>query len=79
MQIEETENNNRSFRDRGDSQTQPRAERSFSDAIRCISPVVNLLLSSLKNIESPDEIKLEFGLTFNGKANLIFTSAVSVN
>ena len=76
MQIEETDSNDRGSRDR-DTQSTTTSERSFSEAIRCISPVANTLLSSLKNIETPDEIKLEFGLTFNGKANLIFTSAES--
>jgi hypothetical protein len=77
MQIEDTETNDRGNRDR-DTQTQPTtAQHSFTEAIRSISPVANNLLSSLKNIESPDEIKLEFGLTFNAKAGVIFTSAES--
>jgi hypothetical protein len=75
MQIEDTETNDRGNRDR-DSQTQPTTvQRSFTEAIRCISPVANNLLSSLRNIESPDEIKLEFG--FNAKAGVVFTSAES--
>lgn len=78
MQIEDTET--RPITPRSGNDTQPEstpAQRSFTEAIRCISPVANTLLSSLKNINQPDEIKLEFGLTFNAKAGVIFTSMES--
>jgi hypothetical protein len=65
-------------RGRGDEGSQTlQAERTFSQAVSCIAPIGNALLTSLKEINTPDEIKLEFGLSFNGKANLIFTSVDS--
>lgn len=53
------------------------AQRSFNDAIKCITPIGNSLLSSLKEINTPDEISLEFGFKFSGKAGIVFTSAES--
>ena len=53
------------------------AERTFAQAVSCIAPIGNMLLTSLKDINTPDEIKLEFGLSFNGKAGVVFTSVES--
>ena len=79
MQIEESEEQARqrvSRRGSDESQTQ-QAEHTFNEAIRCIAPIGNALLDSLKNINTPSEIKLEFGLTFTGKAGVVFTSVES--
>jgi hypothetical protein len=79
MQIEESDEQAQARQrvSRGSSdESQPLpAERTFNEAIRCVAPIGNALLSSLKNINTPDEIKLEFGLSFNAKAGVIFTSA----
>jgi hypothetical protein len=78
IEIEDNESNNRqsTTRSGSDSSNQSnQAQRTFSDALRVIAPTANALLTSLKGINEPDEIQLEFGLKFNGKANVIFTSA----
>ena len=75
IQIGETETRrgNRGNDDEEDSQ----AERRFTQAIRAIAPVGNALLTTLKDINTPDEIKLEFGLTFGAATGVIFTSVES--
>lgn len=78
MQIEETETQLRKRVSRGESGDESvQAERTFSQAVRCIAPIGTALLTSLKDINTPDEIKLEFGLAFNGKAGVVFTSVES--
>jgi hypothetical protein len=77
IQIEENETQaQRGSRGRDDEENFL-AERTFSQAVSCIAPMGNTLLNSLKNINTPDEIKLEFGLTFNAKAGVVFTSVGS--
>jgi len=74
VQIEETEGrSNRGSEEERNLQ----AERTFSQAVSCIAPIGNTLLNSLKGINTPDEINLEFGLSFNGKAGVVFTSVES--
>jgi hypothetical protein len=53
------------------------APRRFDEAVKCIAPIGNALLSSLKNIDKPDEINLEFAISFNGKAGVVFSSIES--
>ena len=53
------------------------APRRFDEAVQCIAPIGNALLSSLKNIDKPDEINLEFSISFNGKAGVVFSSVES--
>jgi len=64
---------------RGDSDEEEviQAPRSFNDALKSIAPIGNALLSSLKDINTPDEINLEFAISFNGKAGVIFSSVES--
>jgi hypothetical protein len=76
VQVEETESLQRGNRG-GDNEENTQVERRFSQAISCLSPVGNALLNSLKDINTPDEINLEFGLTFNAKAGVVFTSVES--
>lgn len=82
MQIEETDEQaqarQRVSRGRGDEESHSvPAERTFTQAVSCIAPIGNALLTSLKDINTPDEIHLEFGLSFNGKAGVVFTSVES--
>ncbi len=53
------------------------AVRRFDQALASLKPVTNTLLTSLKDINTPAEIKLEFGITFKGGANVVFTSIES--
>lgn len=80
VEIDETEKSqSRQDVSRGESEpAEPlQAHRSFNDAVKCITPIGNSLLSSLKEINTPDEINLEFGFKFSGKAGIVFTSAES--
>lgn len=77
IQIEDTETRDRSNRGRDDEEEHQQAQQTFSKAIACIAPVGNSLLAALKDMNTPDEVKLEFGLTFNAKAGVVFTSVES--
>ena len=78
IQIEESGTLSRQQSIRGsDDQANFQAERTFSQAVSCIAPMGNTLLNSLKDINTPDEINLEFGLTFSAKAGVVFTSVGS--
>lgn len=89
MQIEESDNtqmqsSGRQRVSRGatrsnddETQASEEAQQTFSAAIASIAPVANTLLTSLKDINTPDEIGLEFGVKFNGKVGVIFTSVES--
>ena len=73
IQIQEPESRSRGTREEESAAVQ----RKFTDAIAGIAPVGNALLNSLKDINTPDEINLEFGFTFTGEAGLVFTSIKS--
>ncbi len=79
MQIEESDEQAQARQrvSRSDDPQTLQAERTFSQAISCVAPIGNALLTSLKDINKPDEIKLEFGLAFNAKAGVVFTSVES--
>jgi hypothetical protein len=63
--------------DRSGERNSESARLSFNQAISCIKPVADTLLASLKDINTPAEITLEFGVTFNAKAGVVFTSVES--
>ena len=78
MQIEASDAQTRQRGSRSNDEAEPiQAPRSFDDAIRCVAPIGNALLSSLKDINTPDEINLEFAISFNGKAGVVFSSIES--
>jgi hypothetical protein len=58
---------------RGESETQ-QADSRFEDAVARIRPAAQVLLDSLKDLNTPEQINLEFGITFNAKAGVIFAS-----
>ena len=75
MQIEESDAQTRQRGNRNQNEEEPiQAPRSFDEAIRSVAPIGNALLSSLKDINTPDEINLEFAISFNGKAGVVFSS-----
>lgn len=49
----------------------------FEAAIAQVRPAAQALLDSLKDLNTPDEIALEFGLKFGAKAGAIIASADS--
>lgn len=56
---------------------QGEADRRFEDAIAQIRPAAQALLDSLKELNTPEEIALEFGIKFNAKAGVVFASVDS--
>ncbi len=68
MQIEESEEQTQarqrvSRSNRSNEEGEPvQAPRRFDEAIQCIAPIGNALLTSLKDINTPDEISLELVL-----------------
>lgn len=60
--------------DRGDGDIPEAAERLDSLAKR-IQPVAQTLFSALKELNTPDEINLEFGVKLGGSAGIVFASA----
>lgn len=53
------------------------AQRGFAEAVARIRPAAQVLLDGLKELNTPDEINLEFGLKFGFKAGAIIASADS--
>jgi hypothetical protein len=61
---------------RGESGAQE-VDTRFEDAVARIRPAAQVLLDSLKELNTPDQINLEFGIKFNAKAGVIFASVDS--
>jgi hypothetical protein len=53
------------------------AESRFVDAVERIKPAAEVVLNAFREMNTPDEIGLEFGLKFNAKTGVIFASADS--
>ena len=52
-------------------------DRRFEDAVARIRPAAQVLLDSLRDLNSPEEISLEFGLKFSASAGALFASVDS--
>ena len=53
------------------------ADEKFETLIEKIKPVSKLIMNSLKDFNTPDDIELSFGVKFGGKAGIIFASVDS--
>jgi len=53
------------------------ADEKFETLIEKIKPVSNLIMKSLKELNTPDDIELSLGIKFGGKAGIIFASVDS--
>lgn len=62
---------------RGDEASTVKSDKSFDQVLAKVRPVANAVIDSLKDLNRPEEINLEFGLKFGAKAGIIFTSADS--
>ncbi|MCI5190778.1 MAG: hypothetical protein D3905_13520 [Candidatus Electrothrix sp. AS4_5] len=62
---------------RGKEDEPEKATDLFEKVVSRIQPAAELVLKSFKEMNSPDEIELEFGLKFNAKTGVIFASADS--
>lgn len=54
-----------------------KADSRFDEAVARIRPAAQVLLDSLRELNTPEEIGLEFGLKFNAKAGAIIASVDS--
>lgn len=52
-------------------------DEKFETLVEKIKPVSNLIMKSLKDFNTPDDIELSFGVKFGGKAGIIFASVDS--
>ncbi len=63
---------------RGDDEGDiPEARERFDVLVKRIRPVAQTVLEALKELNTPREITLEFGVKLGGKAGIVFASAVS--
>ena len=60
----------------GENETE-KADSLFVDAVDRIKPAAEVILKAFREMNTPDEIALEFGLKFNAKTGVIFASADS--
>jgi hypothetical protein len=72
-----SEKNGRALRgqQRGGAE-QDRAQR-FVDAVARVKPAAEAVLRTFQELQTPDEISLEFGVKFNAKASAILASVDS--
>jgi hypothetical protein len=54
-----------------------KATDSFEKVVSRMKPAAELVLNSFKEMNTPDEIALEFGLNFKAKTGVVFASADS--
>ncbi len=54
-----------------------KAESRFADAMAQVKPAAEVVLKTFREMNTPDEIGLEFGLKFKAKTGVIFASADS--
>lgn len=59
----------------GDDELPVKAEKKFKDIAASIGPAAQVILNTLKDINTPEEIQLEFGLVFSAKTGVIIASA----
>lgn len=51
------------------------SNKQFQDVAKSIAPVANTILESLKEINSPKEIQLEFGVKLDFESNVLIAKA----
>jgi hypothetical protein len=54
-----------------------KATHTLQDALKQITPALNVISKSLRDINQPKEIELELGLKLTGKAGVVFASVDS--
>ena len=54
-----------------------KAADSFAEVVARIKPAAELVLNSFREMNTPDEIGLEFGVNFKAKTGVVFASADS--
>jgi hypothetical protein len=61
---------------RGQAGAQEATDR-FEDAVARIRPAAQALLDGLRDLNTPEQVSLEFGIKFNAKAGVVFASVDS--
>lgn len=51
-----------------------KAEKTFMEGINCVKPAAEAVLNAFREMNTPDQIHLEFGLKFSAKAGAILAS-----
>ena len=51
------------------------AESRFTDAVARIKPAAEVVLNAFREMNTPDEIGLEFGVKFTAKAGAVFVAS----
>jgi len=75
IEIEESEDGLRRVgRNKGEDL---KAESRFTEAIARIRPAADAVLAAFREMNTPDEIGLDFGIKFNARARAIFASVDS--
>ena len=54
-----------------------KATAGFTEAVARIKPAAEVVLNAFREMNSPDEIELEFGLNFSAKAGVVFAATDS--
>lgn len=62
---------------RGDGNKDEKKAGKFTKALAGIKPAAETVLNSFREMNTPDEIGLEFGMKFSAKAGAVFASADS--
>ena len=75
-EISEAEGMQRVSRGEGEGETEKASSR-FADAVARIKPAAEFILNAFREMNTPDEIGLEFGIKFNAKAGVVFASTDS--
>lgn len=77
VEVEETDSGEGIIRaSRGDDGIR-KAETKFTEALARVKPAAEAVLNTFHDINTPDDIQLEFGLKLNATAGAIFASAAS--
>jgi hypothetical protein len=60
---------------RGGDDEPEKADFRFTDAVARIKPAAEAVLNAFREMNTPDEIALEFGLKFTAKAGAVFVAS----
>jgi hypothetical protein len=77
IEAEDTETQARQRVGRGGENETEAATNRFENAIQQIKPAAEAVLQTFQEMNTPNEIALEFGIKFNANAGAIFASAGS--
>lgn len=77
IEVEDTRPGGMQRVSRSDERGVEQSGKKFMDALNHVRPAAEMVLESFQKLNAPDEINLEFGMTFNATAGAILTSVDS--